>query len=170
MFICIVYNKMKKIIKKFIWCILWLIVVMVSFAPIASYAWWFDGSILSNISNIKGKTNEEVATKVQDTELDRIDPNDSWSTAPSNFTFTRTIASIIGHLSKYLDYAVYVGLVFAVIFLIVNALQIVLASDKWAQMKKFKTNLKYIIIWVCLLTGFYFIIDIFVSLANLFFD
>ena len=108
---------------------------------------------------------------VQNTDLDGVNSKGScaelglWAT--SNFTITKTLCYLKEHINDYLQYAVYFWLVAATIFLIRNWFRIVTSQDREAQMKKFIKNLKYIAIWVILITGFYYIIDVFVSFVNL---
>ena len=107
----------------------------------------------------------------QENELDNVTSKYScaelglWK--ESNYTITKTLCFIKEHIHDYIQYAVYVWLVWATIFLIWNWLQIVISQDKQKQIGVFTKNLKYIIFWVILITCFYMIIDAFVSIVNL---
>lgn len=83
-----------------------------------------------------------------------------------NFTLARTLCSIKYSIRGYLQYITYIWLVAATIFIIRNWFKIVTATDKEGQMKKFKQNMINLIIWVVLLTSFYFILEAFVSVVN----
>jgi hypothetical protein len=60
----------------------------------------------------------------------------------------------------------YIWLTGATIFIIRNWFKIVTATDKEKQIWVFKKNMINLIIWVILLTSFYFILDAFVSVVN----
>jgi hypothetical protein len=79
---------------------------------------------------------------------------------------TKTFCSIKLAIKWYLQYIIYIWLAWATIFIIRNWFRIVTSTDREAQMKKFKTNMINLIIWVILLTSFYIILDVFVSVVN----
>ena len=107
--------------------------------------------------------------KVQVTPLNKVSSKDGGHCdvyTDSKFTLTRTLCSIKYFIKWYLQYITYIWLVAATIFIIRNWFKIVTATDKEGQMKKFKQNMINLIIWVILLTSFYFILDAFVSIVN----
>lgn len=113
------------------------------------------------------EANDDNNTKVQATSLDNVGSkrcNELWT--PSNFTISRTLCSIKYSVKWYLQWIMYIWLVAATIFIIRNWFKIVTATDKEAQMKAFTKNMKNLIIWVLLLTCFYFILEAFVSIVN----
>lgn len=107
----------------------------------------------------------------QENELDNVTSKYSCAELSlwreSNYTITKTLCFIKEHIHDYLQYAVYVWLVWATIFLIWNWFKIVISQEKEKQIGIFTKNLKYIIFWVILITCFYMIIDAFVSIVNL---
>jgi hypothetical protein len=64
----------------------------------------------------------------------------------------------------------FIWLAAATILLIWNWFKLVTSSDRGKQMTTFKKNLIYIIIWVTLLLWFYYFLDIYVWIINLFSD
>ena len=112
-------------------------------------------------------SNDDKNKKVQATRLDNVNSNHCDEIGiPGNFTIYRTICSIKYAIRSYLQYIMYIWLVAATIFIIRNWFKIVTSTDKSWQMKKFKENMINIIIWVILLTSFYFILEAFVSVVN----
>jgi hypothetical protein len=71
---------------------------------------------------------------------------------------------------SYLQYVMYFWLTLATILLIVNWFKLVTSQDREKEMKAFTKNLIYIIVWVTLLLWFYYFIDIYVWIINLFSD
>lgn len=119
---------------------------------------------------VYGKANENVSNEVQNTDLDVVSSKTSvcdWIAPDMTFSITRTLCSIKQAAKDYLQYVVYFGLAAATFFLIRNGFKIVTSSDREKQISAFKKNLLYIIVWIVLLIGFYYIIDIFVSLVNM---
>ena len=117
-----------------------------------------------------GKANEKVSNEVQNTDLDVVSSKVSvcdWIAPDMRFSITRTLCSIKQESKDYLQYVVYFGLAVATFFLIRNGFKIVTSSDREKQISAFKKNLLYVIVWVVLLIGFYYIIDIFVSVVNM---
>ena len=133
-------------------------------------AGWDFGNPVKIITEIRDNANKDRTNTIQKTDLDPVTSKYSiceWIAPDSRFTFTRTLCFIKNNIWDYLQYAVYIWLVAATIFLIRNAFQIVTAENKEKQMETFKKNLRRIVIWVVLLTAFYYIIDIFASVVNL---
>jgi uncharacterized RDD family membrane protein YckC len=88
----------------------------------------------------------------------------------SRFTFTRTLCYIKNNIWSYLQYIMYIWLTAATILLIWNWFKLVTSQDREKEMKNFSKNLVYIIIWITLLLWFYYFIDIYVWVINLFSD
>ena len=123
------------------------------------------------LERVHYEANDEMGNRVQVTPLnkvsgDRVKSHCDISVDDKRFTLTYTMCSIKYHMRGYLQYIMYIWLAWATIFVIRNWFMIVTATDKEGQMKKFKDNIKYLIIWVILLTSFYFILDVFVSVVN----
>ena len=119
------------------------------------------------VKKIYTKANDDKWSRVQKTAADSINSkycNELY--LEWNFTLARTLCSIKYSIRGYLQYVAYIWLVAATIFIIRNWFMIVTATDKEGQMKKFKKNMINLIIWVVLLTSFYFILEAFVSVVN----
>ncbi len=115
------------------------------------------------------KANDDNGTRVQVTPVNNVTSNVSYcdiSITDPRFTLTKTFCSIKLAIKWYLQYIIYIWLAWAKIFIIRNWFRIVTSTDREAQMKKFKTNMINLIIWVILLTSFYIILDVFVSVVN----
>ena len=130
----------------------------------------FNNSPVSILDEVNRKANKDYSNEVQNTDLDSVTSKacaELWT--DSRFSISRTLCYLKSSqwIGDYLQYVLYIWLTAATIILIRNGFQLVVASDKWAQIKTFKKNLINIIIWVVLLTGFYYLIDIFVSVVNL---
>jgi hypothetical protein len=88
----------------------------------------------------------------------------------SRFTFTRTLCYIKNNSWGYLQYIMFIWLTVATILIIRNGFKLVTSTDKEKQFTTFKKNMIYIIIWIVLLTWFYYFIDIYIWIINLFTD
>lgn len=134
-------------------------------------SWNFDQtSPVKILDEVHYQSNKNPSDDVQDTKLDVVTSKYSacdWIAPDSRFTLTRTLCSIKANVKNYLQYVMYLGLTAATILLIRNWFKIVTAPDQGKQIWEFKKNFIYIVIWVLLLIGFYYIIDIFISVVNL---
>lgn len=119
------------------------------------------------LDKVYSEANDDPSEKVQKTTLDNV--NSKYCDElflEGRFTLARTLCSIKYSIRGYLQYITYIWLAAATIFIIRNWFKIVTATDKEGQMKKFKQNMINLIIWVVLLTSFYFILEAFVSIVN----
>ena len=122
------------------------------------------------LNRVHYEANEPGDDRVQVTPLNKV--SSKWGshcdglTVNDKFTLTKTFCSIKYYIKWYLQYIMYIWLAWATIFIIRNWLLIVTAADKEKQMWTFKKKIKNLIIWVILLTSFYFILDAFVSIVN----
>ena len=119
------------------------------------------------VKKVYTKANDDRGSRVQKTAMDNVNSkycNELY--LESNFTLARTLCSIKYSIRGYLQYITYIWLTAATIFIIRNWFKIVTATDKDGQIKKFKQNMINLIIWVVLLTSFYFILEAFVSVVN----
>lgn len=159
---------MKKIFNLFIV----LFILVVSILPIfQSQAWNWNKSPVWILEDVKEAANSREWDKVQDTQLD--DTTSRWCTdigLDSRYTLTRTLCYIKNNSWSYLQYALYTWLTLATIFLIWNGFLLVTSSNREKQIGTFKTNLIYTVIWITLLLWFYYFIDIYVWVINLFTD
>lgn len=125
---------------------------------------------VSLINDVKYEANKDKSQQIQNTEYDNVTSSASACaelSVDSRFTIVRTLCSLKNLSRDYVQYVMYIWLAAATIFIIWNGFQIVTSSDREKQMWIFKKNIVYIIIWVVLLIGFYYIIDLFVSVVNL---
>ena len=115
------------------------------------------------LDNVAGEVNED--TGIQETQLNRVSRQE-WGYA-ARFTISNTLDSIRIRLAPYLQWAVYIGLALAVIFIIYNWFLMVTWSlhSQWER-SAVQKRLMMIIIGVLLLTGFYFVIRLIVIIAN----
>lgn len=103
--------------------------------------------------------------KIQQTALDGV-TDQAWSYS-KQYKIANTLDRLRANINPYLQRAVYIWLSVAVILLIYNGFLMVTNSlhGEW-DIAKVKKRFIYILIWVLLLTGFYFIIKLVVSLIN----
>lgn len=135
-----------------------------------TFAWNFENGAVWILDSVNDEANKKVFSEVQNTDLDVVTSKSSdcdWIAPGTRFTITRTMCSIKANMKDYIQYVMYFGLAAATFFLIRNGFKIVTSSDREKQISAFKKNLWYIVIWVLLLTWFYYVIDIFVSVVNL---
>lgn len=84
-----------------------------------------------------------------------------------SFKITNTLDYIRNNLDPYIQRAIYVGLVLAVIAVIyLGFLLVTNAVHKEWDWTKIKTKIWYVVMWVLLLGGFYFIIKVMVALIT----
>ena len=102
---------------------------------------------------------------IQETALDGITDLEWWYSR--EFKITNTLDYIRKNLDPYLQWAIYVGLVLATVALIYSWFLLVThwIHKQW-DWTKVKTNVMYVVIWVFLLTWFYFIIKVMVALVT----
>jgi len=118
---------------------------------------------LQILDTVVSQANQEDS--VQQTALDTATDKE-WAYA-SKYKIANTLDWLRNNINPYLQYAVYIGLSVAVILLIYNwFLMVTNAAHKEWEAAKVKKNIINIIIWVIILTGFYFIIKLAVSLIN----
>lgn len=162
---------MKKILYLFI--VLWIsFLVALSTAPTQADDWHFDDdNPVKVLETVKKNANAYKSEEVQKTQLDNT--TSKYCTdigVDDRFTFTRTLCYIKNNVWSYLQYVMFIWLAAATILLIWNWFKLVTSSDRGKQMTTFKKNLIYIIIWVTLLLWFYYFLDIYVWIINLFSD
>lgn len=160
--------------KKILYWLTLLIIVSTIFLPqINCYAkawqWKFGDNVADLVTKVYESANDDASSKVQSTRLNNISSRHCQQLyLDSRYTLTRTLCDLKEWTWTYMQYAIYVWIVAAVIFLIINGLKIVTSSDKEKQIWVFKKNITYVIIWVILLLAFNFILDVFVSVVALF--
>lgn len=120
------------------------------------------------VDSVKWNSNKSISDQVQKTDLDTITSKGLCELSVNpKFTLTRTLCNLKELAKDYMQYVIYFWLTVATILIIRNWFKIVTATDREKQISTFTKNMLYIVIWVVLLIGFYYIIDLFVSVVNL---
>jgi len=149
-----------------------LFILVVSVLPVfQTQAWDWEKSPVKILQDVKDAANAHEGDKVQDTQLD--DTTSRWCTdigLDSRYTLTRTLCYIKNNSWSYLQYVLFTWLTLATIFIIWNGFMLVTSSNREKQISTFKTNLIYTVVWITLLLWFYYFIDIYVWIINLFTD
>lgn len=115
------------------------------------------------LDTVVSEANDEY--KIQQTALDQA-TDTQWAYA-SPYKIANTLDWFRNNINPYLQWAVYIWLSVAVILLIYNGfLMVTNAIHKEGETAKVKKNIINIVIGVIVLTGFYFIIQLAVSLIN----
>ena len=132
-------------------------------------AWSAYGCTPSDIvTSVASRANEWQATKVQDTRLDRINNTPGsgiWRKYQISNTFI-WLATDKNGITPYIQWTIYIWMVAATILLAWNWFLLVTGK----KVNEAKENIKYIIIWVVLMTGFYAVIAIVTAIINYFFS
>lgn len=125
--------------------------------------WEYGGNPIQILDNVVSEANEEY--KIQQTALDKV--TDKQNAYPSQYKIANTLDRLRNNINPYLQWAVYIWLAAAVVLLIYNGFLMVTNSiHKQGDATKIKKNIMNILIGVVILTGFYFIIKLMVSLIN----
>lgn len=160
---------MKKITYLFIalFVFIWW-VFSVSNAQDKEGTWWkfAEHNPVDLLDTINTKANGSKADRVQDTQLNNVTSKACTLWVKSNFTITRTLCYIKENIKSYLQYVIYIWLAVATIIVIWNGFLLVTSSNREAQMTNFKKNMWFLVIGIVLIIGFYFILDVFVSIVN----
>lgn len=129
---------------------------------------------------IKNRSPREMLDKVvydanaidqyQETAMDGVTSRDE-SCVNGWGRITNTLCWVKNHIHPYIQWIVYLGLTLSVILLIYNGFKMVTnvmhgEGDFW----KIKTNILYIGLWIIILTGFYYLLDIVMAIINFLFD
>lgn len=102
---------------------------------------------------------------IQETALDWVSDLEWWYAR--EFKVSNTLDYIRKNLDPYMQWAVYVWLVLATVALIYSGFLLVThwVHKQW-DWTKVKTNIMYALLWVLLLSWFYFIIKVMVALIT----
>ena len=138
--------------------------------PLFSFAqsdnrWKYGANPIQILDNVVQNANDTPWYQVQQTALDGA-TDKQWGYA-SSYKIANTLDWLRNNINPYLQWAVYIGLSVAVILLIYNGFLMVTNAvhGEW-EMAKVKKNIINIVIGVIILTWFYFIIKLAVSLIN----
>lgn len=148
--------------KKILLAALLLLSTFISISYAAS--WWTpESDPFQVLEAVKDKANEDY--KIQETALDQI-TDEQWA-YQRQYKITNTLDYIRQNIYPYLQWIVYIWLVIAVILIIYNwFLMVTNWVHNQSDMTKVKKNMMNIVIWVVLLTGFYFILRLMVALIT----
>lgn len=114
------------------------------------------------------KTNDEWRYSIQETALDGI--TDLQWTYPRQYKISNTLDYLRQEIDPYLQRAAYIGLVASTAGLIIcGFLMVTWWIGKTAGFEKVKTKIFNALIGVFLLSGFYLVVKLFVSIINMFF-
>lgn len=121
------------------------------------------------LDTIYFNANSKRSEEVQRTQYDPVSSIGGNCAPDGRFTISNTLCSLKSLSGSYLQYIIYIWLTVATIMIIRNWFKLVTSQDREKQIRAFRTNLVYIVIWVILLIWFYYILDFFVSTTNLIF-
>ena len=141
-------------------------IVMIWTSLTQHWKWWDYWSNPMQIFNtFVDNANDEWNYNIQETALDWVTDQQWWYAR--SFKITNTLDYIRNNLDPYIQRAIYVGLVLAVIAVIyLGFLLVTNAVHKEWDWTKIKTKIWYVVMWVLLLGGFYFIIKVMVALIT----
>ncbi len=123
----------------------------------------YGGNPIQILDNVVSEANDDYS--IQQTSLDKATAT-QWAYS-SQYKIANTLDRLRQNINPYIQYTVYIGLSVAVILLIYNGLLMVTnAVHKEWETAKIKKNIINILIGVLILTGFYFIIKLAVSIIN----
>ena len=133
----------------------------------APKSWVSLGSTPSDIvTSVASLANEDQATKVQDTRLNAINNK---AGLKSEYQIANTFARLANNengITPYIQRTIYIWMVWATILLAWNWFLLVTGK----KISDAKENIKYIILWVILMSGFYAVISIVTVSINYFFS
>ena len=127
-------------------------------------SWWSTPTEI--VTSVVSLANEWKATETQDTKLDKINNLPQWNIS-SKYQISNTFIRLAGKnwIISYIQWAIYIWYVAATVLLVWNGFQLVINK----KVNDTKENIKYIVIWIILLTCFYAIIAIVNAIINYFF-
>ena len=154
---------MKKIKKILVWLFFFCTFSMVLAQGGTDNRWLYGTTPLEVLDKVANEANKDY--EIQETALDGA-TDQQWG-YQKQYKIANTLDYLRNNIAPYLQRAVYIGLVVAVMLIIYNGLLMVTnALHKEGDMEKVKKRLINITIGVLLLTGFYAIIKIVVGLIN----
>lgn len=116
---------------------------------------------LDILDTVVGEANDQY--KIQETKLNEVSNLEGGF--PSQFRIANTLDSIRVKITPYIQWTMFIWLSLAVVLIIYNGLLLVTNSlhGEW-EISSVQNRIVNILIWVLVLTGFYFIIQIALSL------
>lgn len=147
---------------KKIFVLLVMSVCVLSWGGMVSFAqdrWAVGSDPTQIIEQIRG----EKAEKIIQTELDRVDVSEGWF--EDQYRLANTLDSVRVNIAVYLQRLTFALLVAGVVLIIYNGLRLVLSPMQPEEAANVKKRLQYIIAWLLVGTGFYFLIKVILSVA-----
>ena len=124
--------------------------------------YWSDPMMI--FDNMVGEANSDWYA-IQETALDWVTDLEWWYSR--EYKITNTLDYIRKNMDPYLQRVIYAGMVLATIAIIyVWFLLVTNSIHKQWDRSKVKNNIVYALLWVFLLSGFYFIIKVIVALIT----
>lgn len=133
--------------------------------------WWgkFGSEPKTIATTVAELANIKKSTSVQDTRLNDVTNNPIWGkTIGKQYQISNTLiwlSTSNNWIMPYIQWTLYIWLTWATILLIWNGFLIVTGKKP----SETKENIKWILIWVILMTWFYAIIEIISAIINFFF-
>lgn len=148
---------MKLLVKIFLSCMSGVLVSV----TLAQDWWVYDQNtqpieIVDKIVELENGDSNIVKTK-----LDQV--TQLWTFGAEN-KVSGTLDSIRINLANYLEWFVFIGLTVAVILIIYNGLLLVMNPVSGDDLKKIQKRMLYIILWVLMMTGFYFVLKVLINI------
>lgn len=153
-----------KVLSYLLWAVVFSFSLLFSVSAQVDRWGWFGDDPDRILDNVSAQVSQG-ADNAQDTPLNRISRNEGGYAG--RYTLTNTLDSFRQRIAPYIQRAAYIGLSIAVILLIYNGFLMVTGSvhgngDRSVVQKR----LLYIVLWVLLLTWFYFIIELLVIIVT----
>lgn len=161
---------------KFLWCVILLFTVIISFfifgsfSPVSAQSWWDYNTDnckepwlwfwLCIVSNIVGKENKD--TGIIQTDLDMV--NRDFGGFDSEYRISNTLSNTKEQLESYIEWITFIGFSVAVVLLIYNGLLLVVSPLSEDQSSAVKKRIWYILMGVVVMAGFYFILKVLISI------
>ncbi len=114
------------------------------------------------LDRVVGEAN--IETRIQDTQLDRISGIRDWQFA-SKYQIANTLDSIRVQIAPYLQWFMFIGLSIATVMIIITGFQLVTSVQSGSDTKKASARIKNIAIGIIIMTWFYVITRLFMSLV-----
>lgn len=152
---------MKKYFLFMLFWIVWAFTISFVGATDSRSSWGTDSTQI--LDKVNDEANDSYA--IQETALDWV--SDSQGDYSLNYKISNTLDYFRKNMHPYLQWIVYVGLVLATISIIyLGFLLVTWNFHKEGELSSIKKKLMNVVIWVILLTGFYFVVKLIVSIIT----
>lgn len=115
------------------------------------------------IDRVVGEANPP-GEKTQETQLDRV--SDAKWQFPVKYKIANTLDSLRQEIAPYLQWFMFIGLSVATVMIIITGFQLVTSVQSGADTKKAAERIKNIAIGIIIMTWFYIMTRLFVSLVS----